>query len=114
MPYQRRDAREDARLGNDPGSLDSGAGTNLPRRDRRRGRAAEEAAGLLPAILLSHPERVLTIGRDLTISTVMAVAAPAATLKIAIHGMDPKWVVAIIGVHELMIVFSCDYCLGGA
>ena len=41
------------------GSLDSGAGANLPRRERRPGRAAEEAAGLLPTIRLSRPERVL-------------------------------------------------------
>jgi hypothetical protein len=40
----------------------------------------------------------------LMICAVMAVVAPAVTLKVAAAGVDPTWTVAIVGVQEAVIL----------
>src|SRR6478735_10505504 len=55
--------REDALAQDGAGAVHGVAGTDLPRRGRRPSGTAEEAAGLLPTVRLSRPERVLAARR---------------------------------------------------
>jgi hypothetical protein len=97
--------REDARLGNDPGSLDSGAGANLPRRERRPGRAAEEAAGLLPTIVYPAPnacwqldatDYVLTGGRTCVIFQLIDDHSRYAVASHVASGETAKGAIAVV------------------